>query len=95
MPTSLQIFVLKLHSETTWFTPVAPKRFLVTNVIIGLFSFLSLNGIFVLLLFFAVISEIPFNIAVSGCVFYPLHQNVIWTFLIAIFFICVFCKGIR
>ena len=36
------------------------------------------------MLIFAVISEIPFNLAFSGRIFYPTHQNVLWTFLIAI-----------
>ena len=36
------------------------------------------------LLLFAVVSEIPFNIAMGSRVFYPVHQNVLWTFLIAL-----------
>lgn len=35
------------------------------------------------MLVFALISEIPFNLFVSGRLFYPVHQNVLWTFLIA------------
>lgn len=41
------------------------------------------------LLLFAVISEIPFNLMCSGLVFYPFHQNVIWTFLLS--FLCLVC----
>lgn len=33
---------------------------------------------------FAVISEIPFNLMYAGRVFYPFHQNVLWTFLLAL-----------
>ena len=32
----------------------------------------------------AVVSEIPFNLAMGSSVFYPIHQNVLWTFLIGI-----------
>lgn len=33
---------------------------------------------------FALISEIPFDLIYSGTIFYPYHQNVMWTFLIAL-----------
>ncbi len=36
------------------------------------------------LFLFALISEVPFNLAMGSSVFYPLHQNVIWSFLISI-----------
>ena len=36
------------------------------------------------LLMAAVISEIPFNLMVGSCLFYPIHQNVLWTFLLGI-----------
>ena len=36
------------------------------------------------LLIWAIISEIPFNLMYGGSVIYPWHQNVLWTFLIAI-----------
>lgn len=36
------------------------------------------------LLVLAVISEVPFDLMYGGTVFYPFHQNVIWTFLIAL-----------
>ena len=36
------------------------------------------------LLLFAVLSEIPFNLAMGSRIFYPIHQNVLWSFLIAI-----------
>lgn len=32
----------------------------------------------------AAISEIPFNLAISGGVLYPFHQNVLWTFTISL-----------
>ena len=36
------------------------------------------------LLLFAVLSEIPFNLAMGSNIFYPIHQNVLWSFLISI-----------
>lgn len=39
------------------------------------------------LLLFAIISEVPFNLAMGSRIFYPIHQNVLWSFLIAIGFI--------
>ncbi len=36
------------------------------------------------LFIFALISEIPFDLAMGSSVFYPIHQNVLWSFLIAI-----------
>ena len=58
-----------------------------------IFAFMIVEGYFhtknlkkyVLRLFiFALISEIPFNLATSGRIINPVHQNVLWTFLIAI-----------
>lgn len=39
------------------------------------------------LLLFAILSEIPFNLMLSGRVFNPVHQNVLWTFLIGLWLI--------
>lgn len=36
------------------------------------------------LLFWAVLSEIPFNLMCGGGISYPYHQNVLWTFLISL-----------
>ncbi len=39
------------------------------------------------MLIFALISEIPFNLMYGSSVIYPFHQNVMWTFLIALLFL--------
>ena len=58
-----------------------------------IFAFMAVEGYFhtrsfrrymLRLLLFAVISEIPFNLMYNGSVFYPYHQNVIWTFLLGL-----------
>ena len=61
-----------------------------------LFAFMIAEGYFhtknfkkymLRLLLFAVIAEIPFNLVAGGRVFYPIHQNTLWTFLIALLMI--------
>lgn len=58
-----------------------------------IFAFLLVEGYFhtrnlkkyvLRLLVFAVLSEVPFNLAMGSRVFYPVHQNVLWSFLISI-----------
>jgi len=58
-----------------------------------IFAFLIVEGYFYTsnlkryvkrLFLFALISEIPFNLVMGSRVFYPIHQNVLWTFLIGI-----------
>lgn len=58
-----------------------------------IFAFLTAEGFFktknlkkyaARLFVFALISEIPFNLMIGSRLFYPVHQNVLWTFLIGI-----------
>ena len=58
-----------------------------------IFAFLLVEGYFhtrnlkkyvVRLMLFAVISEIPFNLAMGSRWFFPIHQNVLWSFLISL-----------
>ena len=39
------------------------------------------------LFLFALISEIPFNLALGGRVFFPIHQNILWSFLLSLWLI--------
>ena len=64
---------------------------LVMVLAVGLFLFIpyapvtsNLKKYVKRLLLFAIISEIPFNLAMGSRVFYPIHQNILWSFLIAI-----------
>ena len=58
--------------------------FLITE---GYFHTKSLKKYVLRLAAFALVSEIPFNLAMGGRLFYPIHQNVLVTFLIAILLI--------
>lgn len=53
----------------------------------GYFHTKNLKKYVLRLLIFALISEIPFNLVMSSSWIAPLHQNVLWTFLIGILLI--------
>ena len=53
----------------------------------GYFHTSSLKKYMIRLLVFALISEIPFNLAMGSRVFYPIHQNVLWSFLLSLLLI--------
>ena len=53
-------------------------------IVEGYFHTGSLKKYVQRLLLFAVISEIPFNLMMGGRLFFPIHQNVLWSFLISI-----------
>lgn len=69
-----------------WLTCVGRLAFPIFAFMIveGYFHTSNLKKYVIRILVFAVISEIPFNLAMGSRVFYPLHQNVMWTFLIAV-----------
>ena len=65
----------------------------VGRIAFPIFAFLIVEGYFhtrnfkkymVRLLLFAVLSELPFNLAMGSRLFYPLHQNVLWSFLLSL-----------
>lgn len=53
-------------------------------IVEGYFHTGSLKKYVTRLFLFAVISEIPFNLVMGSRVFFPIHQNVLWSFLISI-----------
>ena len=61
-----------------------------------IFAFMTVEGYFhtrnlkryaLRLLLFALLSEVPFDLMYGGTWFYPVHQNVIWTLLMALMII--------
>ena len=63
------------------------------RVAFPIFAFMAVEGYFhtrsfkkyiLRMLLFAVLSEIPFDLMYGGAWFYPVHQNVLWTFLLGL-----------
>lgn len=73
-------------SGNDWLTCVGRLTFPIYAFMIveGYFHTKNLKKYVTRLLLFAVISEIPFNLAMGSRLFYPIHQNVLWSFLISI-----------
>ena len=69
-----------------WLTCIGRISFPIFAFLIveGYFHTRNLKKYLLRLLCFALISEIPFNLVMGGRIFYPLHQNVLWSFLISI-----------
>ena len=75
-----------LLSSQMWLTHVGRLAF-------PIFAFLAVEGYFhtrsfkryaLRMLLFAMLSEVPFDLMYGGTVFYPVHQNVIWTLLLGL-----------
>ena len=90
--------MLFMLCDHLWATVIPGNEWLtcVGRLAFPIFAFLIVEGYFHTsnlkkyvgrLLLFAILSEIPFNLVMGSTIFYPLHQNVIWTFLIAILLI--------
>lgn len=69
-----------------WLTCVGRIAFPVFAFMIveGYFRTKNLKKYVCRLFVFAVLSEIPFNLAMGSRIFYPIHQNVLWSFLMSI-----------
>ena len=69
-----------------WLTCIGRLSFpiLAFMIVEGYFHTKNLRKYVKRLLVFAVLSEIPFDLAMGSRIFYPIHQNVLWSFLISI-----------
>lgn len=93
-------FMLLDHMWAT-VTPGHEWMTCVGRIAFPIFAFMIVEGYFhthnikrylLRLLVFAVITEIPFDLMYGSQAFYPYHQNVLWTFLIALLIICAIEK---
>ena len=96
--TSMSLHILAMLCmlcDHLWGTVIPGNDWLtcVGRLSLPLFAFMLVEGYFHTknlkryvgrLLLFALISEIPFNLAMGSRVFYPIHQNVLWSFLISL-----------
>ena len=78
-----------------WATLLPAQAWLthVGRIAFPIFAFMAVEGYFHTrsfkryaqrMLLFAVLSEVPFDLMYGGTVFYPVHQNVIWTLLLGL-----------
>ena len=78
-----------------WATLLPAREWLTCagRVAFPIFAFMAVGGDFhtrsfkkyiLRMLLFAVLSEIPFDLMYGGTWFYPVHQNVLWTFLLGL-----------
>lgn len=95
------VFMLSDHSWSTlfpshrWMTGIGRIAFPIFAFMIveGYHHTHNLKKYITRMFIFALISEIPFDLMVDGVLFYPFHQNVMWTFLIALFCMWVIDKA--
>ena len=87
--------MLCMLSDHLWGTIIPGNDWMtcVGRIAFPVFAFLIVEGYFhtsnlkkyvLRIMLFAILSEIPFNLAMGSRLFYPLHQNVLWSFLISL-----------
>lgn len=71
--------------DVSWFTMIGRLAFPIFafQIVEGFFQTSSRKRYMQRMLLFALISEIPFDLMIADSIFYPFHQNVMFTFFIA------------
>lgn len=99
--TSMSLHLLAMACmlcDHLWATVIPGNEWLtcIGRLTFPIFAFLLVEGYFhthdlkkyaLRLLLWALISEIPFDLVMGSTVFYPMHQNVLWTLLISLLLI--------
>lgn len=85
-----------LFPQQEWMTCLGRLAFPIFAFMIveGYFHTKNVRKYWLRLGFFAVLSEIPFNLIYGSAAFYPFHQNVLWTFLLGLAAIAL-CENVR
>jgi len=89
------IAMLLMLMDHLWATLLPAEEWLTCagRVAFPIFAYMTVEGYFhtrslkkymLRMLLFALLSEIPFDLMYGGTWFYPVHQNVIWTFLLGL-----------
>lgn len=96
--TSMMLHIMAMAfmlCDHLWGTVVPGNDWLtcIGRIAFPIFAFMLVEGYFhtknlkkyvCRLVLFAIISEIPFNLAIGSRIFYPIHQNVLWSFLLSL-----------
>ncbi len=75
-----------LFPQQEWMTCIGRMAFplFAFCIVEGYFHTSNIRNYIGRILIFALLSEIPFDLIYGSSVFYPFHQNVLWTFLIGL-----------
>lgn len=84
-----------LFPEEEWLTCIGRIAFPIFAFMIveGYLHTRNLRRYLLRMLVWAILTEIPFDLMYGGSIFYPYHQNVLWTFLLSLLLIILIEKS--